>query len=85
MLKSPMFIQSLSCVLIEVSRRRLLRLYNVWASSSALGEEIALHAGGLLVDGWGGVLFSLIPVFFIVISFSSRDLDVIRDVLRCLF
>jgi hypothetical protein len=71
-----MFIQSLSYVLIEVSRRRLLRLYNVWASSSALGEEIVLHAGSLLVDGgrrrrWmGGVLFSLIPVFFIVISFS---------------
>jgi hypothetical protein len=84
MLKSPMFVQSLSCVLIEVLRRRLLPLYKVWASSSALGEELVLHAGGLLVGGgrqcrWtGGVLFSLIPIFFIVISFSSRDLDVIQ-------
>jgi hypothetical protein len=51
MLKSPMFVQSLSCVLIEVLRRRLLPLYKVWASSSALGEELVLRAGGLLVGG----------------------------------
>jgi hypothetical protein len=68
-----MSIQRLSCVLIEVLRRRLLRLLQDLGFFIDAWRGARPHAGGLFVDGrwcwWTGVLFSLVPSFFVVFSF----------------
>jgi hypothetical protein len=61
-LKLLMFFQGFRCVLSVASRRWLLQLNKVWASSFKLGEELVFHTGVLIVDGeqrrvWMGVVF----------------------------
>jgi hypothetical protein len=50
-LKLLMFFQGFRRVLSVVSRRWLLQLNKVWASSFKLGEEHVLRTGILIVDG----------------------------------
>jgi hypothetical protein len=76
-----MSIQRLSCVLIEVLRRRLLRLLqdlgffiDAWRGARSSRQRSVRRWTTVLVDGCA---FQFGPFFLCCIFFSSRDLVVI--------
>jgi hypothetical protein len=77
--KLPLLFQSFRCALVVDSRRWLMRLYKVWASSFKLGGGFVFLAGMLVNDSGSSseLLVSVWPLFSCaVISIHSRDLVV---------